>query len=112
MSTTLAEYMRAARQRLRMTLRELSRRTGLSPTYISNIETGYKPPPAESSLRLIAHALGVDGDFLMHLAGRIPADVEAIVLADAGMADFLRLVSRRRLRAVDLEHRLPKRRQP
>src|ERR1017187_10040342 len=56
-------------------LRELSRRVGIAPAYLSKIETDQFPPPAEDNLVAIAKELKLDPDAVIARAGRIPADV-------------------------------------
>jgi transcriptional regulator with XRE-family HTH domain len=56
-------------------LRELARKTHMSPTCLSKIETGKFPPPAEDKLLAIAQELNVDPDVLVAQAGRVPQDV-------------------------------------
>lgn len=59
-----------------MGLRELARKTDLSPTFLSSLETGNRPGlPSEASMRRLARALGADLDSLMLAAGKLPEDV-------------------------------------
>jgi transcriptional regulator with XRE-family HTH domain len=52
---------------------------GVSPTYVSQIERGELPPPAEDKVKAMAKFLGQDADELLLLAGRMPADLSGIV---------------------------------
>ena len=58
-------------------LRELSRRVGMSPAYLSKVETDQSRPPAEEKLVAIAKELKLDPDAVIAQAGRTPADVIA-----------------------------------
>ena len=64
---------------------------GLSPTYISKIERGELPPPAEDRVKVIARMLGVDADELLALAGRVSTDLRDIIRQrPKELASFLR----------------------
>ena len=72
-------------------LRELARRVGISATYLSRIETGEeRRPPSEEALTALARDLAADPDELLALAGRVPADVIDILLADRTLWATLR----------------------
>ena len=66
----LAEHIRARRTELNMGVRELARATGLSATFISNLEHG-KANPTLDTLRNIANAL--DTPVFRLLVGRASA---------------------------------------
>lgn len=59
--------VRWLREGLRMSGRDLSRRVGITPSYLSDIETGRRLPAPEVSDR-IAAALAVNRDALWRLA--------------------------------------------
>jgi len=100
---TLGERLRKRRLELGIGLRELAGRVGISPTYLSRVETNdEKNPPAEKPLYALAEQLELDADELMMLAGRVSADVVEILIADAGMPAFLRTASARGLSAKAL----------
>jgi transcriptional regulator with XRE-family HTH domain len=63
-SAQMGERLRAARQALGLTLRELADRLGVSPSMISQIETG-RASPSVSSLYAIANELDVSLDELL-----------------------------------------------
>lgn len=54
----LGERVRAARASSGMTQEVLAERAGVHPTFISNVERGYRVPTVVTLLRL-AHGLGV-----------------------------------------------------
>lgn len=79
----LGHRLRLYRERDALGLREAARRIGVSPTYLSRIERGQVPrPPSERILRALAHLYDDEPAMLLHLAGRIPEDVQAMLLAD------------------------------
>lgn len=63
-----ADVMREARIDARIGLRELARVTGLSPSFISDVERGNRNPPRQQVVRVIASTLGLDPDMLVKLA--------------------------------------------
>lgn len=83
--------MRALRLRRGIGLRSFARQLGISPTYLSKIERGEFPPPAEEKVVSIADALGEDRDVMLALAGRVASDlVEIIRRYPRELAIFLR----------------------
>lgn len=62
------------------TLRQFARTIGVSPTYLSKVETGDFPPPSEERIISIANALGEDPDKLLSLAGKVSPDLIRIIL--------------------------------
>jgi len=68
---TLAEVIREARVRARLSMRELARRSGLSAAQISRIEAGGVERPVAETLVRLAKALGRDAQLLLVFAGHI-----------------------------------------
>jgi transcriptional regulator with XRE-family HTH domain len=68
---TLAEVMKEARARARLSMRELARRSGLSAAQISRIEAGEVERPVAETLVRLAKALGRDAQLLLVFAGHI-----------------------------------------
>lgn len=62
--TAVGKRIRAAREFAGITQEELAARLDMSPTHISVLERGIKPPKLENFVR-IANALGVSSDFLL-----------------------------------------------
>jgi HTH-type transcriptional regulator, competence development regulator len=62
-------------------LRKFAKAVGVSPTYLSKIERGEFPPPAEDKVVAIADALGQDRDELLALAGRVASDLADVIRA-------------------------------
>ena len=83
--------MRRVRTLRRLGLRETAARVGISAAYLSRLETNQeKSPPAERVIRELAQTLEDEFLVLMHLAGRIPADVADYVTAEPAIPAFLR----------------------
>lgn len=64
----------------RFTLRKFAKTVGVSPTYISKVETGAFSPPSEQRIIAIAKALGEAPDMLLALAGKIDPELIRIIL--------------------------------
>ena len=71
--------VRLARTKRGMTLEALATATGMAKSYLSQIETGYAPPPRDEKVRKIAEALGLESETLLaqaHLS-QLPEEVKA-----------------------------------
>jgi len=69
--------IRTARTNRGLTLDALSAATGMAKSYLSQIETGYAPPPRDDKVRRIAEALGLESETLVaeaHLS-QLPPEV-------------------------------------
>jgi transcriptional regulator with XRE-family HTH domain len=83
--------VRRERESKEIGLREMAKKIGISPTYLSKIERGDFDPPAEDKVRKIAEIIGRDPDELLALAGRVASDLTDIIRRrPREMADFLR----------------------
>ena len=60
-------------------LREMAKRIGVSPTYLSMVERGAYAPSAEDKVRKIAGVLDADVDEILALAGRISSDLGDVI---------------------------------
>jgi SOS-response transcriptional repressor LexA len=78
-SAAFGQEVRLARTKRGMTLEMLSTATGMAKSYLSQIETGYAPPPRDDKVRKIAGALGLEGDALVARAhfSQLPDEVKA-----------------------------------
>jgi transcriptional regulator with XRE-family HTH domain len=69
---------RAAASRA-FSIRQLARRVGIEPSYLSKIERGEEPPPGEETIHRIAKELGEDPDAFLALAGKVSSDLVKII---------------------------------
>jgi transcriptional regulator with XRE-family HTH domain len=84
-------FIRREREAKEIGLREMAKKIGVSPTYLSKVERDEFPPPAEDKVRKLAGTLGLDADELLALAGRVASDLTDIIRErPREMADFLR----------------------
>jgi HTH-type transcriptional regulator, competence development regulator len=75
-------------------LRQFARTVGVSATYLSKIERGELPPPAEDRVKEIARLLDQDPDELLALAGKVASDLNEIIRSHPReLASFLRTAS-------------------
>ena len=106
---TLGERIRRKRGERRIGLRQAAGQAGISPTFLSRIETGAeKAIPSEEVIRKLTGILDDDFDELMALAGRISAEVSDYVKSDPGMPEFLRQARERKMSAGKLMELLEK----
>jgi len=78
------EYVRNRREALKATdhrfsIRQLARRIGIEPAYLSKIERGDVAPPSEVKIRALADALGEDPDVLLAMAGKVSSDLLEVI---------------------------------
>lgn len=91
-SKEFGSFIRREREGLKIGLREMARRIGVSPTYLSMVERGQVPPPAEDKVKAIADILGSKRDELLALAGKISSDVEGLIIDTPEFAGLVRKV--------------------
>jgi transcriptional regulator with XRE-family HTH domain len=73
-ATELGPLIRETRESMRLPLRELARRSGVSAGQISRIENGQVPQPSQDTLERVARALDRDPRPLEFLADRLTFD--------------------------------------
>ena len=75
----------------RYSLRKFAEAVGISPTFLSKVETGEFDPPAPERIKKMAELLEVDADELLALANKLDPDLKEIIQDQPkAMADFLR----------------------
>lgn len=72
-------FVRREREAREIGLREMAKKIGVSPTYLSKVERDQFPPPTEDKVRAIAQIIKCDPDELLALAGRTPSDLADII---------------------------------
>ena len=79
MEQTFGGFVRQRRSSMGITLRGLAARLGLSPVYMSNIETDRKPAPTQEYLEKLAQELhlNVDERDIVRAALRTAKEVDA-----------------------------------
>lgn len=72
-------FIRREREAREIGLREMAKKIGVSPTYMSKVERDEFTPPTEDKVRAIAQILECDPDELLAMAGRVPSDLADII---------------------------------
>ena len=75
----IGERLQEARKRRGLTQSELSRRAGMTPAAIWQIEAGQRQPAADTIIRL-CRALGVSADWLLGLTAGIPEERQTVAV--------------------------------
>lgn len=74
------EILRGLRTEAGLSQRDVAERLGVNFTYISKLENGRTEyAPSQKILREIAALFGVDGDWLIFKAGKIPSQYHALL---------------------------------
>jgi transcriptional regulator with XRE-family HTH domain len=85
--------LREARKRTdpNFSLRKFAKSVGISPTFLSKIETGEFDPPAADKIIRMAELLEIDADELLAIAEKVDPELTEIIRErPVAMADFLR----------------------
>lgn len=93
--SAIGSRIKAARERKHLTQEDLAAIVDLSPTHVSVIERGVKPPKLETFVR-IANALGVSADTLLQDV----VDSSAEGVANSLAADIMKLPANERNRMI------------
>ena len=97
MEEAFGTRLRDLRRAKNISQRELADRVGVDFSYISKLENNRLPPPAADTVEKICAALGVSGDELLALAGKVPSDVAEIIASSPAAQHFMQ-----NLRAMSL----------
>ena len=73
----LRERLRARDRRY--SLRQVARRVGVEPAYLSKVERGAAAPPSEATTLRLAADLGEDPDVYLAMAGKVSSELQAII---------------------------------
>jgi transcriptional regulator with XRE-family HTH domain len=71
-------------------LRGFARQVGVSPTFLSKLETGKGSLPGEKTIYKMAVILGKDPDVLLAMADKVASDVLAVIVKQPAYAHFIR----------------------
>lgn len=99
---TLGDFIRAKRDELGLSLRELARQIDCTAPFLSDIELGRRHP-SEDVLAKLAHAIGVKEDELRKRDQRAPIDdIKRVTKEDPKFALAFRTVIDKNISADDL----------
>jgi transcriptional regulator with XRE-family HTH domain len=90
-SASFGQRLRRMRLEAELGLRELARRIGRSPGYLSDVELDNVPPPSGAVIVRIAQALQIDPTLLLAAARKVDPDLADYMARQPEAADFLRL---------------------
>ena len=84
MAKSFGDYVRKRREALRETdeafsVRQVARRIGVEPSFLSKVERDEVPPPSEAKVVALARELGEDPDVLLALAGKVSSDLQQAI---------------------------------
>ena len=84
MENIFGSYLREKREALKKTdksfsVRQLGKRIGIEPSYLSKIERGWPAPLSEKKIVALAHELGENSDVLLALSGKVSTEIQAII---------------------------------
>jgi transcriptional regulator with XRE-family HTH domain len=94
--TSFGEHVRSLREKKAQTdsaysLRQVAKRCGVTPAYLSRVERSDVAPPGEETLLKLAADLGEDSDVMLALAGKVSSDLQAVIRARPALfADLIR----------------------
>ena len=100
-SFDFGKYLRSVRQAKKISIRQLAKTIGITPTYLSDIEKGNNKPPDKILLETIITELGIKENksvvsnlFDLAAKGRndIPADVKDYIMNNHSLLEVIRLV--------------------
>lgn len=84
------DRLRELRKAKGLTQKDLADKVKIDFTYLSKIETGGAPPPAEETIHDLARVLKADADELILLAGKVPKDLGKVVTSSITVSTLLR----------------------
>jgi HTH-type transcriptional regulator, competence development regulator len=91
---TFGACIRREREARRLGLRQMAKKIGVSPTYLSKVERDEFTPPTEERVRAIARSIERDADELLAMAGRVSSDILDIIKRHPiELSTFLRSLS-------------------
>ena len=97
----LGHTIRTMRKAAGYSLRELARRTGVSPAYLSGIERGTLPTPTHARLQAVARALEIPEEHLAALSERLSPELTGFLVETPEAGRFLRAAQEAGLQGED-----------
>lgn len=78
------DFTRSVREKLkrddaRFSVRQVARRVGVEPAYLSKVERNEVAPPSETKICRLAVELGEDRDVMLALGGKVATDLQQII---------------------------------
>lgn len=98
---SFGEFIRKERLKKGITLRKFAQAVDLSSTFISRMERDDTYPPSEEKILNIAASLGLDPDYLILMARKVPKEVQELLFDKPHLVGFLRKVSKKSVAELD-----------
>ncbi len=89
-ATKFGPKVRELRKKTGMSQKEVAEKVKINFTYLSKIENGTTPPPSQDTIRRLAKILNTDEYELITLAGKVPSDLEKLIVRDKQILQYLR----------------------
>ncbi len=102
---TLGDVIRDARTKLDLSLRDVTKRLGITPSYLSDIENNRRIP-SEEVLRKLADLLNLEYDDLMARAGRFGEDAVRYMMRTPAAGVLLRRLAQEEVPGATVERLL------
>jgi HTH-type transcriptional regulator, competence development regulator len=93
-SKAFGHRLRRSRENAQLSLRACARAAQISATYLSKIERGELPPPAEPVIRILARLVREDPDEMVRVSGRVPATAKNLLGRDKLFSDLVAALQR------------------
>ncbi|MDF1665667.1 MAG: PTS sugar transporter subunit IIA [Planctomycetota bacterium] len=86
------QTLRMLRASAELSLRELARRVGVTPGYLSQVECGHLAPPTKERLHKIARVLGVSPQDFLRMSGRLDPALVQFLLDNPQCQELLKTI--------------------
>lgn len=106
MAITFGELLREKRRAAALSQRQLAERAGVDFSYISKLENGRLPAPADDTVVRICEILGCPTDEFFTAAKKLPTELGESLVEEPAALRFLHEASRLKLSQVEWEQML------
>ena len=86
-----------------LSLRRTASLAGISPAYLSRIESGKIGPPKPETLKSLTQVLGADSDAIFQLASGIDPEIVDLLDKNPKVIKLLRLIATNHLKYAEIE---------
>ena len=76
-----------------ISLRTVARQAGISPAYLSRIESGQTAPPTPSVIKALAETLGIEPGILFELTSSLSPDILSLLKNSNRTAELLNVIA-------------------
>lgn len=90
--TDFGQCVRELRTAQSISVRAAARQAGISPAYLSRIESGQTPPPRSAIIKALAYTLGVEPAVLFELSAALDPDIQSLILKSRKTVQLLNVI--------------------